>query len=391
MIRLIPVLFLLSLLTACKNDKGAKRFVVKGKITNNTARMIYLEEVPMATMQASAVDSAEIGKDGSYSLKAVAGEARVYNLRLDQNMYPIAAVINDVSSLTLNAVFSKENNQFVESYEVKGSENSQQLKDFMTGFNTRLQGIFELGRQADSLRKLQAADSLYAPLNTKGLAIATELKTFAEKAIKESKNPALTMLILGYYQSSANNQGLGLLPVSNEEVTKLVNELAASHPSHKGLAGIKAMLDKQNNPPARLVGQTAPEIALPDPDGKEIKLSSFRGKYVLVDFWASWCVPCRQENPNVVSAYQKFKNKNFTILGVSLDRPGQKEAWLKAIKDDQLTWSHISDLQFWNSAVVPLYGIEGIPYNVLIDPEGKIIAESLRGAALEAKLSELLP
>lgn len=391
MIRLIPVLFLLSLLTACKNDKGAKRFVVKGKITNNTARMIYLEEVPMATMQASAVDSAEIGKDGSYSLKAVAGEARVYNLRLDQNMYPIAAVINDVSSLTLNAVFSKENNQFVESYEVKGSENSQQLKDFMTGFNTRLQGIFELGRQADSLRKLQAADSLYAPLNTKGLAIATELKTFAEKAIKESKNPALTMLILGYYQSSANNQGLGLLPVSNEEVTKLVNELAASHPSHKGLAGIKAMLDKQNNPPARLVGQTAPEIALPDPDGKEIKLSSFRGKYVLVDFWASWCVPCRQENPNVVSAYQKFKNKNFTILGVSLDRPGQKEAWLKAIKDDQLTWSHISDLQFWNSAVVPLYGIEGIPYNVLVDPEGKIIAESLRGAALEAKLSELLP
>ncbi len=391
MIRLIPVLFLLSLLTACKNDKGAKRFVVKGKITNNTARMIYLEEVPMATMQASAVDSAEIGKDGSYSLKAVAGEARVYNLRLDQNMYPIAAVINDVSSLTLNAVFSKENNQFVESYEVKGSENSQQLKDFMTGFNTRLQGIFELGRQADSLRKLQAADSLYAPLNTKGLAIATELKTFAEKAIKESKNPALTMLILGYYQSSANNQGLGLLPVSNEEVTKLVNELAASHPSHKGLAGIKAMLDKQNNPPARLVGQTAPEIALPDPNGKEIKLSSFRGKYVLVDFWASWCVPCRQENPNVVSAYQKFKNKNFTILGVSLDRPGQKEAWLKAIKDDQLTWSHISDLQFWNSAVVPLYGIEGIPYNVLIDPEGKIIAESLRGAALEAKLSELLP
>lgn len=391
MIRLIPVLFLLSLLTACKNDKGAKRFVVKGKITNNTARMIYLEEVPMATMQASAVDSAEIGKDGSYSLKAVAGEARVYNLRLDQNMYPIAAVINDVSSLTLNAVFSKENNQFVESYEVKGSENSQQLKDFMTGFNTRLQGIFELGRQADSLRKLQAADSLYAPLNTKGLAIATELKTFAEKAIKESKNPALTMLILGYYQSSANNQGLGLLPVSNEEVTKLVNELAASHPSHKGLAGIKAMLDKQNNPPARLVGQTAPEIALPDPNGKEIKLSSFRGKYVLVDFWASWCVPCRQENPNVVNAYQKFKNKNFTILGVSLDRPGQKEAWLKAIKDDQLTWSHISDLQFWNSAVVPLYGIEGIPYNVLIDPEGKIIAESLRGAALEAKLSELLP
>jgi peroxiredoxin len=138
------------------------------------------------------------------------------------------------------------------------------------------------------------------------------------------------------------------------------------------------------------IGQQAPEIILPDVNGKEVKLSSYKGKYVLVDFWASWCGPCRQENPTVVAAYNKFKNKNFDILGVSLDRPGQKDKWLDAIKKDNLTWTHVSDLSFWQSPIVPLYGIEGIPYNVLVNPEGKIVAESLRGPALESKLQEVL-
>jgi peroxiredoxin len=140
------------------------------------------------------------------------------------------------------------------------------------------------------------------------------------------------------------------------------------------------------------VGQQAPEISLPDPQGMEVKLSSFRGKYVLVDFWASWCGPCRQENPNVVKAYNRFKDKNFTILGVSLDNPGGKEKWLKAVMQDNLTWPQVSDLKGWESVVVPVYKFAegGIPYNVLIDPAGKIIAERLRGEELEAKLAEVL-
>jgi peroxiredoxin len=138
------------------------------------------------------------------------------------------------------------------------------------------------------------------------------------------------------------------------------------------------------------VGVVAMDFTQADTLGVPVSLSSFKGKYVFVDFWASWCGPCRVENPDVVKAFQKFKDRNFTILGVSLDREGQKERWMKAIHDDNLTWTHVSDLKYWDNAVAKQYGIRAIPQNFLVDPSGRIIARNLSGEELEAKLGEVI-
>lgn len=136
------------------------------------------------------------------------------------------------------------------------------------------------------------------------------------------------------------------------------------------------------------IGQVAPDFTLPDTAGVKVTLSDFRGKYVLLDFWASWCPPCRRENPNVVKAFQANKDKNFTIIGISLDK--DRDRWIKAINDDQLTWTHVSDLKYWDSEIPALYGVRGIPSNILLDPEGVIIGKNIMGEALHEKLKEVL-
>ena len=162
------------------------------------------------------------------------------------------------------------------------------------------------------------------------------------------------------------------------------------HPEIQNSEDGKALAQQLQSQSTTAIGSVAPDFIQNDPNGKPVRLSDFRGKYVLLDFWASWCGPCRRENPNIVKTYEQFNDKNFEILGISLDNPGRKQDWLNAIAKDQLTWPQVSDLKGWQNAVAVQYMITSIPQNLLLNPEGVIIAKNLRGNQLTAKLAEVL-
>ena len=259
-------------------------------------------------------------------------------------------------------------------FEISGSASHKDFAEFLKGFMPLAQQSSTLAATVNKTVPGAERDALLVTYNKQQESIQTEI----DKFIKSKPRSLVSAFVLrATYQF-------------NEDIIKLENRYKLLDATVKNSVAGKELNAFINESKIGAIGTQALDFTQPDTTGTPISLSSFRGKYVLVDFWASWCGPCRNENPNVVENFKKFSNKNFTVLGVSLDRPGQKDKWINAIKEDGLTWTHISDLQFWNNSAAVLYNIKGIPQNILVDPQGKIVAKNLRGPALEEKLCELL-
>lgn len=336
---------------------------------------VYLEE--LGINEIVIVDSAKTSKDGKFELSGTSPEEGLYRIRFEMQRYLLLSLDKGTVNVTSNW------NQF-ENYNVEGSPSSASLKNFLSTVREHLRDFNTISIVMDSMR-VQGNDSLLAAAKKDLQEMNIGFTRFIEQYADTTKslpnalfavqmlNPQVEMDYLNVFVQSMNSR----FPKASmaKEFTDKFNKM---------MAGMQQ--PSADNAPA--IGQPAPEISLPTPDGKMISLSSLKGKYVLVDFWASWCGPCRKENPNVVSAFNKYKGKNFTVLGVSLD--SDKDKWMNAIEKDGLTWPHISDLKGWESIAARTYNVNSIPANFLIDPQGNIIARDLREEALDAELSKVL-
>lgn len=382
--KIVIAVLTVSFFTACSSSDN-NSFTVSGTLKNTSAKVVYIEENIVSTGENIVKDSAKIDDSGKFSVKVRAKNEGIYSLRLQDEVAHFATVINDASNIKLDADFKKR----FDFYDVSGSKASKTINEYLARLNEMQRQKFNYLMQIDSIKSAHGDSLLVEDLDSKQKEISNGLKLYTKQTVEQSNSSSLAMHILSTYVVMARDPNYRMKNFTDEELVAILSDMVRKFPDRTDIAGIRNSIESRTVKTV-WVGKQAPDISMPDTEGKTVSLNSFRGKFVLVDFWASWCGPCRRENPNVVEAYNRFKNKNFTILGVSLDRPGEKDRWLQAIKDDNLTWTHISDLKYWQSAAVSIFQFNSIPFNVLVDPNGMVIGESLRGIDLEEKLTEVL-
>lgn len=355
---------------------------------NKPGTYIYLEE--LFPEELKRVDSVLLSSDGTFKLEREISNPSFYLLKISESNF-LTMLLEPGDKIIMNTYYDSL------SYPVslKGSEGTE----LMAEYNITLRG---------AIKKFSSLNSIYMDnMNNPELPKVIEsLDSMAQNYLNEiniyTKNyidrnlTSLVSLVALYQQIAPNvyvmnpNKDLKYFIKVDSSLSRNYPENALVSSLHEQIQEMAASVESQAAETAAAgEGSEAPEISLPTPEGDTIRLSSTRGSVVLLDFWASWCLPCRKENPNLVKAYNLYNKKGFQIYQVSLDKT--KEAWIKGIKDDQLgKWIHVSDVKYWNSVVVPLYKIESIPTNYLLDKSGRIIASNLRGEQLEKKLSEIL-
>lgn len=369
------------LLAACKvGDNNS--FTVDARVSNMPEQKVELRALSMFE-PIEVVDSATSDAEGHFTLKGTALEPGLYQLFFHADTTRLLLLSLDKGKATVTADWSALN----ESFDVTGSPASSSLRTLMMVMREHAKDFRSFQIVKDSMMR-SGRDSLVgrvdAELELDNLQLTNYIKRYADTS-KYLPNVLFAARVLNPMAEEAYLNTL----IAGFDKRFPGSETAQTFAGKYREAMQRMVPDNRSGNAGTASGTPARDISQPGPDGKTVSLSSLRGKYVLVDFWASWCPPCRAENPNVVAAYNKYKGRNFTVFGVSLD--SKKESWLEAIREDGLAWTQVSDLQKWDNAAAQEYGISSIPSNFLVDPQGNIIAQDLHGPALQAKLEEVLP